>query len=172
MLVDGGVIQLDDGPGETWERVRERLTPPRLAGTPQEDFLARLSGWTGHWSTDERVNSIILANFEVREDETIWPHLTFERHMQIVRAIWEFKTYERLGRVRCPAACVMAIPPGPHLPLEAEHLAQKRSGVEKARKALSGLEVHWFADTVHDIPLHRPEELSRLIATFAGRISP
>jgi pimeloyl-ACP methyl ester carboxylesterase len=166
MLVDGGMSQLDEGPAGTWEQVRDRLTPPRLAGTPLEEFLPRLAGWTGQWSADDRVTSIILANFEVHEDETIWPRLTFERHMQIVRAIWEFKTYERLKRVRCPAACVQAIP------TETEHLSQKQRGVEKARQALPGLVVHWLADTVHDIPLHRPEELARMIAAVAADVPP
>jgi pimeloyl-ACP methyl ester carboxylesterase len=86
--------------------------------------------------------------------------------MQVVRAIWEFKTYERLKRVRCPAACVQAIP------TETEHLSQKQRGVEKARQALPGLVVHWLADTVHDIPLHRPEELARMIAAFAADVPP
>ena len=172
VLVDGGVNQLDDGPDQTWEQVRERLTPPRLGGTSQEEFLARLSAWTGQWSADERVIQIILANFEVREDETIWPHLTFERHMQIVRAMWEFETYERFKRVRCPAWSILAVPPKPQNPAESDHLAHKQRGAEQARKTLPGLEVHWMEDTVHDIPLHRPAELARLIAAFAAGAAP
>ncbi len=41
-LVDGGIGQLDDVPGATWEDVQAALTPPRLAGTPLDVFLARL----------------------------------------------------------------------------------------------------------------------------------
>jgi pimeloyl-ACP methyl ester carboxylesterase len=41
-LVDGGIGQLDDVPGATWESVEVALTPPRLEGTPLEAFLTRL----------------------------------------------------------------------------------------------------------------------------------
>jgi pimeloyl-ACP methyl ester carboxylesterase len=172
MLVDGGVIQLDDPPGQTWEQVRDWLTPPPLGGTLQEEFLERLTEWTGEWNPDERVPQVFLANFEVMEDETIWPRLTFERHMQIVRAMWEFKTYERLTRLRCPTWSVLSVPPEPHFPPEREHLARKRLGIEKARHALPGLEVRWLEDTVHDIPLHRPAELAELILTFSKKAAP
>jgi pimeloyl-ACP methyl ester carboxylesterase len=167
ILLDGGVTQLDDDSGATWEQTRDRLAPPRLGGTPQEVFLDRLAEWTHPWGTDEQVSQIILANFELAQDETIWPRLTFERHMQIVRAMWEFKTYERLGRLRCPAEAILAVPPEPHFPGEAGSLERKKRGAGKAREALPGLKVHWMADTVHDIPLHRPGELAGLIDEFA-----
>jgi pimeloyl-ACP methyl ester carboxylesterase len=170
MLVDGGITQLAETPGATWERTRERLAPPRLGGTPQEDFLARLAEWTHPWGSDERVPQIILANFELAEDETIWPRLTYERHMQIVRAMWEFETYERLARLRCPAAAVLAIPPEPHFPGETGSLELKQRGAERARQALPGLQIHWLADTVHDIPLHRPVELAQLIGEFSASL--
>jgi pimeloyl-ACP methyl ester carboxylesterase len=168
MLVDGGVTQLDDAPGATWERVRDQLTPPRLGGTSLEDFLERLERWTARWGPDERVIQIILANFEIDENEAIWPRLAFDRHMRIVRAMWEFKTYERLGRLQCPAQAVLALPPETNSLPEADYLALKQRGAGKARAALPGLELSWMPDTVHDIPLHRPAELAKLIVKFAA----
>lgn len=187
ILVDGGLIQHDRAPGATWEAMRERLTPPRLAGTRLEEFLARLAPFTAQLDSDSApsgvpdgvpngaphsaAESIILANFEIAEDETIWPRLTFERHMQIVRALWEFPTYERLGRVRCPAWAALAQEPAPRSPGNEQFLALKRWGVEQAQEVLPGLQVRWFEDTYHDIPLHRPAGLAELIAGISAEFS-
>ena len=144
VLVDGGMTQLDDYPGATWEKTRERLAPPRLAGIPLEDFLSRLNRAIPGWRPDEQAIPIILANFEISPDDTIAPHLTFERHMQIVRAMWDFKTYATFKRLRCPVLMVPARPSEPHSPGEEEYLAYKASGIEQARTALPDLQVHWM----------------------------
>jgi pimeloyl-ACP methyl ester carboxylesterase len=167
-LVDGGLIQLDDAPGATWDQVRVRLTPPRLAGMALDDFLTRLDKWTAQLDDPETARQIIMANFEIAEDETISPRLTFERHMQIVRAMWEFKTYERLERIRCPLAAVMALPPAPHSEEEEEFVKIKQRGVSRALALHPGLYVEWMKDTIHDIPLHRPTKLAVLISEFAS----
>ena len=175
VLVDGGLTQLSDLPGASWSSVRKQLAPPPLGGTPVEDFLAQLGNWTSSWNDSEQVLQIILANFEIREDETIWPNLTFERHMQILRSIWDFKTYERLAEVRCPVSAVLAVPPErpghPAGEMDRDFLEIKRRGVARAQEILPGLQVHWLNDTVHDIPLHRPEELANLIIAFIESIN-
>ena len=101
VLVDGGISQLDDA-GVTWEEMEQRLTPPRLAGMPLSEFQPRLEAWFAEWGGSEQAVSITLGNFEISEDERIYPRLTFERHMRIVRSIWDFKTYDYFTRVRCP----------------------------------------------------------------------
>jgi len=166
VLVDGGTIQMD-ATGRSWEEMRDRLTPPRLAGMPLEALLSRLSGPNSRWQPDARAVRIILGNFEISADETISPHLSFEHHMQIVRAMWEFKTYERYARVRCP---VMAIPARPLDPLteqEREFLSNKESGIAIAQERVRDFRVYWMEDTIHDIPLQRPVELADQIAGFA-----
>jgi len=170
ILVDGGVMQLDDVPGTTWEETRERLTPPQLGGMPADDFLQRITAWTSQWGSDERIPQIVLGNFEIGEDETIWPRLTFERHMQIVHAMWEFKTYDLIGRLRCPAMAVLAVPPQPVSERDEQFLALKESGVERAKVILPDLQVHWMQDSVHDIPLQYPAKLAELIAVFASQV--
>ena len=39
VLVDGGITQMDDRDGETWESLSERLAPPRLEGMTVEAFM-------------------------------------------------------------------------------------------------------------------------------------
>ena len=132
VLVDGGMTQMDDFPGATWETMRERLTPPRLAGLPLETFLEHLNAPNRVWQPDDRSIQIILANFEVKEDETITPRLTFEHHMQIVRAMWDFKTYAHYARLKCPALMIPVIPDPSASVRDQEYLAYKERGLQRA----------------------------------------
>ncbi len=167
VLVDGGIAQLDDFPGATWEVIRQVLEPPRLAGVRVEDLLARLQNPARAWVPDERAREIILANFELHQDGTLAPHMTYERHMQVVRALWEFKTHERFQRVGCPVLMVPARPPDP-LPVDQQaYLVMKERGIARAREVIADLQVHWMEASVHDIPLQRPRELADLILAFA-----
>jgi pimeloyl-ACP methyl ester carboxylesterase len=135
---------------------------------PVAEFTARVRESNRSWGPDEEALEIILANFEISADERITPRLSFENHMQIVRAMWEFKTHERLRRLRCPAMAVLAEPFEPLSPPELEMLEAKRNSAVQAQAALPGLEVHWLAETAHDIPLQRPAELAGLILRFAA----
>jgi pimeloyl-ACP methyl ester carboxylesterase len=170
VLVDGGFTQMDQFPGATWELMRERLTPPKLAGTPVEVFLSMLGAAPQKWQPDDQAIQAILANFEISADETIFPRLSFEHHMQILRSIWEHQTYARFERVRCPVLVIPASPPGPLNADDQAFLEFKRKGVAQAQSKMSDLRVHWMDDTIHDIPLQRPAELASLIAGFAAEV--
>jgi pimeloyl-ACP methyl ester carboxylesterase len=87
--------------------------------------------------------------------------------MQIVRAMWEFPTYERYRQVRCPALLLPAISPDPDDAGEQEYLVLKQRGVQKAQQFLPQVHLHWMKNTIHDIPLQRPARLARLISEFA-----
>lgn len=170
ILVDGGMVQLDDIPGATWETVRQRLTPPTIAGTSVDDFVKMLAANTT-WQPGEQDISIILANFEIDADERIVPRLTFQRHMQIVEAMWGFAAYDRFNRLRCP---VLALPSRPALPAdpdEAEYLALKERGLARILQSGAALQTYWMEDSIHDTPLQRPEELAQAVLDFlAGSI--
>lgn len=169
VLVDGGVSQLDDA-GVTWEEMEQRLTPPRLAGMPLSEFQPRLEAWVAEWGGSQQAVSITLGNFEIGEDERIYPRLAFERHMRIVRSIWDFKTYDYFAKVRCPTLMIPARPKEPHSPPDLAYLQAKERGVARARQTIRDLRVSWMADTIHDIPLQRPVELADLIANFVASL--
>ena len=174
ILVDGGMSQLDE-PGTSWEEVRERLTPPRLAGTTLAGFTERMRNYNPLWD-DERIQSIVLANFEIYEDpitgdELITPRLTFDRHMQIVASLWSFKTYDVASRLRCPVLAIPARPAQTAGEAEQEYLARKESGLARLSECIPGLQVQWMNNSMHDIPLQHPAELAKRIVEFAGRVS-
>ena len=177
VLVDGGITQLDDLPGATWEATRDRLTPPRLAGTPLEEFISQLKVWNAGWwpedeARQEQITSIILANFEVDDSERISPHLSFDHHMQIVRHMWDFKTKERIERFGCPALAILARPAPGGSAGENHYLEAKEYAVARARAIQPNLQITWMENTIHDIPLQRPEELAGMITSFARSLEP
>ena len=90
--------------------------------------------------------------------------------MQIVRAIWEFKTYDRFQRLHCPVLMVPARPPEPHSESERQFLASKERGIARAQREIPGLQVDWMRDSIHDIPLQHPVELAHLINDFAASL--
>jgi pimeloyl-ACP methyl ester carboxylesterase len=168
-LIDGGFTQLSDSPGATWEKVERALTPPRLAGMPLSTFAARLEAAHPDWPPEVPWREIILANFETRPDGTIAPHLAFENHLRVVRAMWEFPTYQRFGDVRCPVLIVAARTAGALPRRDEAFLDLKRRGQEQARLRMGQARFVWMEATDHDIPLHRPPELAALLLDLAGR---
>jgi len=169
VLVDGGTSQLSDAL-PNWEDARRLLTPPPLAGMPLNEFLLRLRQWNSHWNPSDQAISIMLANFEISEEDRIYPRLKLERHMQIVRSIWDFPTFEYFPKVRCPALVIPARPPQPMAATDQDYLAAKERGVAQAQAVMRNLTVQWMDDTIHDIPLQRPHELAKAIADFATRL--
>jgi pimeloyl-ACP methyl ester carboxylesterase len=170
VLVDGGFIQMDQMPGTNWEETRRRLTPPPLAGTSIESFLSMLTAPSQKWQPDDQAVQAILANFEISSDELIYPRLSLERHLLILRSIWEYPTHERFKLVHCPVLAIPASPPGPLGEGEQIFLELKRQGLAKAQASVGDLQVRWMEDTIHDIPLQRPTELARLISDFYAHI--
>ncbi|MEW6567198.1 MAG: alpha/beta fold hydrolase [Chloroflexota bacterium] len=170
VLVDGGIGQLDDIPGVTWEPIRDLLTPPRLAGVRLDALLVKLKRGTASWQPDETAMDIELANFDLHPDGTVSPRLTFERHMRIVRSMWEYKTYDDFAKVRCPVMMIPVRPPRPWDKVDEGYLALKERGLPRAKQAIEGLSVRWFEDSIHDLPLQRPQALAETITEFSREL--
>ncbi len=166
VLVDGGTSQMDDRGGAGWEEMSRRLAPRRLAGTTVEDFMQLMRQETADWQPDEAVFPILLADYEVDDQERITPRLSYERHMCILRAIWDYKTYTRFSQVRCRVLMVPARPAEPHSEFEREWVAAKERGIALAQRDIKDLQVAWVEETIHDVPLQRPLVLAKLIAEF------
>ncbi len=167
-LVDGGFLEISAFEGMTWERVQQLMAPPPLDGVKLSAFLQGARSWPDLkevWSDD--VQSIVLANFRIDEDETIHPHLTRENHLKILRSLWEQKPSELWADLRCPVLLVPATRQSAD-PRSAVWLEAKRKAIALAQERLPGVRVVWMEDTIHDVPLQRPAALADAIAEFAG----
>lgn len=173
VLVEGGMTQLDGSPERspfTWEQVRERFAKLHPAGQSLADFLAQVSGHSPPGKPEDPVVPILLANYDISEEDTISPRLSLEHQLQIVRAMGEFPIYQRFRQTRCPLLLVPARPAEPHSANDEDWLAAQERGIEQAQKQAANLHTHWLAGSVQDIPLQRPVELAALIAEFAASL--
>lgn len=171
VLVDGGIVQLNKVPGADWEATRLWLTPPRLAGMKLDDFIALLESPDSKWVPNDEMIQQILANFEIDEQERIYPRLNFEHHMQIVRNIWEYKLHDHYESIRCPVLMVPARPAEPLSTRERNFLEAKEQGINLAHEKIAQLKVLWMENSIHDIPLQRPFDLAAAIKSFSNQIS-
>ncbi len=164
ILVDGGVFS-PRSDGASWEETERRLAPPRLAGTPRARLFEMMRGGDlgAFWRPE--FESIIMAGFESRPDGTIAPRLTFERHLQIVRALWETDTRAHFADVTCPTLLLPAVRG------EGDAAERKREGVAAALRLLPDGRVVWLEDSVHDVVLQRPEVVAEAIVSFLGEIT-
>ena len=165
-LVDGGFLEISAFPGMTWERTLEMMSPPPLAGLKLETFLQGARNWPGLGSVwNDDVQEIVLANFRIDEDKTIYPHLSRENHLKILRSLWEQKPSTLWPHLRCPALLI---------PAASDHQDSRSTiGMENKRKAITlaeeqapAVKVVWLEDTIHDVPLQRPRELMEAIDGF------
>lgn len=167
-LVDGGFLEISAFEGMTWERAQQLMAPPPLDGMKLSVFLQGARSWPDLkdvWS--DEVQAIVLANFQVDDDETVHPHLSRENHLKILRALWEQRASELWAGLRCPLLLVPAARQSGD-PRSAVWMEAKRKAIAVARERLPGLRVVWMEDTIHDIPLQRPAALAGAIIEFAA----
>lgn len=158
VAVDGGFIELADR-FHTWDECRVTLAPPKLVGTP----AATLERWIREANPDWPEAGIIgsLSNFEVRDDHTIAPWLTFERHMMILEALYHHRPSQRYRSITAPTLLV----PADTGNVDWTH--DKRVAVDAALAALPDGRARWFSPAHHDIHAQHPVELAQVLVDFA-----
>jgi len=158
VCVDGGTIEVGDR-FASWEACKEAMSPPRLAGTPAADMEAMMRRFHPDWPETGLAGS--MANFEIRPDGTVAPWLTFDRHLQILRALWEHRPSTRYPEMRVPVLLVPA-DSGPRAG-SAGWSAAKREAVAAAEAAIPVVRTHWIPGD-HDLHAQHPVEVAELLA--------
>ncbi len=154
-LVDGGLIDFQTH--QSWTETENLLAPPRLEHLSARELAEAFPQWFGSsWQPD--FLPIVLASFELKENK-VAPRLGRAQHMEIVRALWEQRTYERYSQLRCPTTMLLAVPPKPHDAYTASLIAWRKEGLELARQGIEKLNVVVLEDAIHDIPLQHPKRI-------------
>jgi len=151
--VDGGFIDLA-GRFPEWDDAAAALAPPRLAGTPLADITRWIETTAADWPESGRQGT--LANFEVRDDDTIAPWLTFDRHLTVLRGLWEHQPSTRYPEIQVPALLIGC---------DTGDVAWSRSKHEAVDHALSLLpcgRAVWF-EAHHDVHAQHPTEVGDLL---------
>jgi pimeloyl-ACP methyl ester carboxylesterase len=150
--VDGGALELSRRWPE-WEACLAALAPPRLAGTP----AAQVEGWlrSAHPEWSDWAVEATMANFERCGDGTVAPWLTFDRHVRILRSLWEHRPSLVIPSLTVPVLLVMADSGD-------AWVAEKRAMAEELAAAAPSVRVQWFSPGDHDLHLQFPVELAEL----------
>jgi pimeloyl-ACP methyl ester carboxylesterase len=162
-LVDGGWIHLADT-FPVWEDCERALRPPPLAGLSASRVEAAIRSMHPDWP-EEGIQGA-LANMEVLPDGTIRPWLTLDRHLRILRALWEHQPRRRYAEVCCP---VLLAPAG--APEEAPSRGfDPRPAIAEALAMVGAASVRWFPGADHDLHAQRPGELADELVRLAGEV--
>ena len=159
VCVDGGTLE-PSRHFPDWEDCARSLAPPRLTGTPAAEIERYLRQAHPDWP--ESGIRATMANFELRADGTVAPRLTFERHMLLLRALWEHHPPARYPEIKVPVLLVPADSGGAD-----GFSADKRRAVDEAVEAIPEVAVRWFSPADHDVHAQHPVELAELLHTEA-----
>ncbi len=152
VFVDGGFLDLSARPDITWERVSTELRPPSLEGRSRVEVAQSIRKKHPDWS--EEGVEVTMGNFETLPDGTVRPWLSLDRHMAILRALWDHHPSDLYERVEQPVLITPAVV------ADEDRMKTKVEAVQVAEERLARCRVRWFAETDHDIHVHRPEELA------------
>ena len=151
--VEGGALELSRQWPE-WEDCRTALAPPPLTGAPAEAVEAMLRRAHPRWS-DWGVEAS-MANFERLADGTIRPWLTLERHLLILRALWEHHPSTVIPKLDVPVLLAMA-------DTDDDWEDQNRAMAADLTAAAPHVRVEWFSPGDHDLHVQYPTELADLL---------
>jgi pimeloyl-ACP methyl ester carboxylesterase len=154
--IDGGFLDLGRRYPE-WERCEKELSPPPLVGRPLRAVRTRMRAERPGWPEEGFEGQ--LACFEVRDDGTIAPWLTRERHMEVLHGFWSVDTEAMWSRIKAPVLLVAAERPG------SIRKGIWHDDIERCRNFLAQhtrAEVLWMQGD-HDLHAQHPDQVARLI---------
>jgi len=159
--IDGGALELVRQ-WPAWEQCKVALAPPPLAGSAAASLESMLR--LGHPSWSDWAVEASMANFEHFPDGTIRPWLTLDRHLRILRALWEHRPSTVIPMLDVAVLLVMA-------DTGDAWAAQKRTmAAELLAASPRRVRVEWISPGDHDLHVQYPVELADLLhSAFPGR---
>ena len=161
-FVDGGTIEISGRADWTLEDAKREMAPPLWAGVTIEAFRARLRSRSIAMD-NPHIEDIVLANFNVQDDGTIASRLSRENHFRIIEALWDHRPSELYPNVGCPVLLMPARQKSDDSP-HARRFRREES-IAKAESLLPRGKTVWMEDSIHDVPIQRPQLVASTIST-------
>lgn len=156
VCVDGGFLRLSDDFGD-WESAARQLAPPDFSGLTIDQLRERARDRFADWP-DTAIDAQ-LANFDVDGAGRVAARLSRDRHMAILRHLWEHDPDRAAQRIGVPVL-VLAVD---------EARAGRSERVDAFARSLGDVTVEWL-DAHHDVHAQRPKEVAWLLSAFAERL--
>ena len=154
-FVDGGTIDISGRPGATLESVKKKMAPPDHTGLTINELKQRARSWPLGRAMDAQLEEIVVSNFEELKDGTIRARLSRDNHFRIIEALWHHRPPLLYPRVKCP---VLLMPAGQRDPNSEEaRRFNREEAISVAAKLLPMSKTVWLEDSIHDVPLQRPQ---------------
>lgn len=161
IFVDGGTIEPSARPGWSLEQAREDMAPPIFTGFTADMMRARvIEGARFGPHPSETVINAVLANFRLLEDGTIQSNLRRENHLRIIDALWDHKPSQLYPTLQCP---VLMLPARQSTPDAMDRRFRREESMARASSLIPTSKTVWLEDSIHDVPLQRPELVANTI---------
>ena len=160
-FVDGGMIEPSARPGMTREKAREDMAPPLFAGMTSQALRERFRNRVRPFPLPPEFDQILMSNFEMLEDGTVRTRLSRENHLRIIDALWEHHPSQLYPDVPCPVLMMPARMANDDS--VAERTFRREESVGKAQGLLPKVKVVWLENSIHDVPVQRPELVAETI---------
>lgn len=161
VFVDGGMIN-SSARYSSLDEARKQMAPPDFSGFNVQQFSQRVwEGQLGSLMTGQ-IEEMVLANFEVLSDGTIKARLSRDNHIRIIEALWDHHPSDLYPGVSCP---VLVMPSRQKRdPATAERQGMREKSVAAADAGLSKCKIVWLEDSIHDVPIQRPDLVAGVIS--------
>ncbi len=154
VAVDGGTIELSRA-FPSWDECARTLSPPALDGMKFERLRSYIRAAHPDWS-DEAIDGQ-MHNMEHLDDGTIRPWLTRDRHLTILRGLWDHVPSDLWKDIKVPVLFT------PASKGRDEHTVSKRSQVEHAVATLARGRAEWFEPADHDLHAQFPDRFAAVV---------
>jgi pimeloyl-ACP methyl ester carboxylesterase len=154
-LVDGGWIELSTA-FSSWEECERALRPSEIDGLPASQLRTWMAKAHRDWS--EAALQATMANMRLRPDGTIERRLPIDKHMLIVRSMWDEPPAQFLPLITAPVLLLPAIGPQD----------KKASRITSAAELIRKSSIVWYPNSDHDLHAQHPARLAADLATLAG----
>jgi pimeloyl-ACP methyl ester carboxylesterase len=152
-LVDGGWIDLSTQFG-SWEQCARALRPPDVDGLRPDDVRGFIEREHPGWSPT--AVEATLFNLSVNGDGYLRRRLRVDRHMQIVRSMWEDPPWRDYAQIDVP---VLLMP------------ARASDAVRRAAKALRTARIRAYDGADHDLHAQHPASVAADLLALAAEAS-
>ncbi len=160
-LVDGGWLA-PSAEFPSWEACEAALRPPDIDGLPAAQLRRYLRESHPDWSAGALAAT--EANLRVWPDGSLTRRLPIDRHMRIVRSMWDDPPQPYYPAIRVPVLLI------PALPGDVRQAAGRRGRVEAAARELPDATIREYPDADHDLHAQHPSELAADLLALADRL--
>ncbi len=161
-FVDGGLIEISKVPGNSLELALKNMAPPTWNNVKKTDLINRIRNrsWGERDQTSMSVNleDIVLSHLEVDENDFVSAKLSRENHLKIIEEFWQHKPSEIISQIKCPTLIL------PARQSKSDTSDLKHQMVSTASQTIPLCDIVWLEESIHDVPLQRPELVADLIA--------